>query len=85
MRTKDVAIYSVSNADFARLVSYTSPKAKVLGNSIRYPGMEELYETIAEGKVYINRQMDERYPLMAYAIFENEKMQMLIFVCCRMG
>jgi len=80
MRTKDVAIYSVSNADFARLVSYTSPKAKVLGNSIRYPGMEELYETIAEGKVYINRQMDDRYPLMAYAIFENEKMQMLIFV-----
>jgi len=80
MKTKDVAIYTVSNADYARLFSYTSPKAKALGNSIKYPEMGEVYETIAAGKVYINRQMDERYPLMANAIFENEKMQMLIFV-----
>lgn len=80
MRTKDVAIYTVSNADYARLFSYTSPKAKVLGNSIKYPDMEELYETVTAGKVYINRQMDERYPLMANAIFENDKMQMLVFV-----
>lgn len=80
MKTKDVAIYTVSNADYARLFSYTSPKAKVLGNSVKYPEMGEVYETVAAGKVYINRQMDERYPLMANAIFENEKMQMLVFV-----
>jgi len=80
MKTKDVAIYTVSNADYARLFSHTSPKAKVLGNSIRYPEMGEVYEALVAGKVYINRQMDERYPLMANAIFENEKMQMLIFV-----
>jgi len=42
--------------------------------------MGEVYEALVAGKVYINRQMDERYPLMANAIFENEKMQMLIFV-----
>ncbi len=80
MRTKDVAIYTVSNADYARLFSYTSPKAKVLGNSIKYPEMTEVYETLCAGKVYINRQMDERYPLMANAIYENERMQMLVFV-----
>ncbi len=80
MRTKDVAIYTVSNADYARLFAYTSPKAKTLGNSIKYPEMTEVYEVLAEGKVYINRQMDERYPLMANAIYENEKMQMMVFV-----
>lgn len=80
MKTKDVAIYTISNADYARLFSYTSPKAKGLGNSIRYPEMGELYETVAGGKVFINRKMDERYPLMANAIFENERMQMLVFV-----
>ena len=80
MKTKDVAIYTVSNADYARLFSYTSAKAKSLGNSIRYPEMEELYETVASGKVFINRKMDERYPLMANAIFENDRMEMLVFV-----
>lgn len=80
MKSKDVAIYTVSNADYARLFSYTSLKAKSLGNSIRYPEMGELYETVATGKVFINRKMDERYPLMANAIFENDRMEMLVFV-----
>ncbi len=80
MKSEDVAIYTVSNADYARLFSYTSVMAKSLGNSIRYPEMEELYETVAAGKVFINRKMDERYPLMANAIFENERMEMLVFV-----
>jgi len=80
MKSKDVAIYTVSNADYARLFSYTSAKGKSLGNSIRYREMGEMYEILAAGKVYINRTMDERYPLMANAIFENEQMQMLVFV-----
>lgn len=80
MKSKDVAIYKVSNADYARLFSYTSEKAKSLGGSIRYPQMGEVYETLLEGKVYINRSMDERYPLMANAIWENDQLQILIFV-----
>ncbi len=80
MKSKDVAIYTVSNADYARLFSCTSVKAKSLGNSIRYPEMEEMYQTLMERKVFINRKMDERYPLMANAIFENDRMEMLVFV-----
>lgn len=80
MKSKDVSIYTVSNSDYARLFSYTSTKAKSLGNSIRYPEMDVLYQTVSEGKVFINRKMDERYPLMANAIFENDRMEMLVFV-----
>ncbi len=80
MRSKDVAIYTVSNESYARLFSYTSVKAKSLGNSIKYQEFGELYETLSQRKVYINRKMDERYPLMASAIYENERMQTLIFV-----
>lgn len=80
MKSKDVAIYTVSNGDYARLFSSTSKRAKSLGNSIKYPEMGEVYETLLERKVYINRKMDERYPLMANAIYENDKMQMLVFV-----
>lgn len=80
VKTDDVAIYLVSNSDYARLFSSTSAKARCLGNSIKYPEMGELYETIAADRVYINKKMDSRYPLMANAIFENGEMQMIVMV-----
>ena len=52
----------------------------MLGYSIQYTKMGELYETLAAGKVFINRKMDERYPLMASAICENDEMQMILMV-----
>lgn len=80
MGSKDVAIYAVSNADYARIFSSTSQKAREMGNSIRYTEMGELYEELSKHKVFINRKMDERYPLMANAIFEEDRMQLMIFV-----
>ena len=80
MKSKDVAIYTVSNNDYARLFSYTSSKAKVMGNSIKYRELGEVYETLMERKVYINRKMDEQYPLMASAIMDNDEIQMMIFI-----
>lgn len=80
MRSKDVAIYTISGADYARLFSYTSVKAKSMGNSIKYRELGEVYDTLRERKVYINRKMDERYPLMANAIYDGDEMQMLVFV-----
>lgn len=80
LKSKDVAIYTVSNRAYARLFSSTSPKARQLGSSIQYTNMGELYETLMQRKVFINRRMEEHYPLMANAIFENEEMQMIIMV-----
>ncbi len=80
MKTNDVAIYQVSNSDYARLFSATSPKARSLGNSIRYSEMEDVYQTLASGRVYINRNMDSRYPLMANAIFENSEMRLIVML-----
>ena len=80
VKSDDVAIYLISNADYARLFSSTSEKSRSLGNSIRYTEMGEMYETLRENKVFINRKMDGRYPNMANAIFENEQMQMIIMV-----
>lgn len=80
LRSKDVAIYTVSNRAYARLFSSTSTKARQLGSSIQYTNMGELYETISQRKVFINRKMDEHFPLMANAIFDGEEMQMIIMV-----
>lgn len=80
MRSKDVAIYSVANRSYARLFSATSDKARCLGNSVNYIEMTELYQALAEHKVYINKNMDEEYPLMASAIYEGEELQMILMV-----
>lgn len=80
VKSKDVAIYLVSNSEYARLFSSTSSKARSLGNSIKYPEMGELYQEISAGRVFINRKMDSRYPLMANAISENGRLQIIVMV-----
>lgn len=78
--TRDVAIYTISNSEYARLFSATSQKARSMGNSMRYAEMGEFYETIMSRKVYINKTLDDKYPLMATAIFENDKIQTILCI-----
>ena len=80
METKDVAFYSVVNDDYARLFSASSEKARSLGNSIRYREMTDIYDALKEQKVYINKKMDEQYPLMARGIYEGEEVQMIVMM-----
>lgn len=80
MGTRDVALYNVVNGDYARIFSAASEKARSFGNSIRYRDMTEIYSELAEEKVYINKTMDERYPLMARAIYQDGSMQMIIML-----
>ena len=80
MGSDDVAIYMVANRSYARLFSATSTKARSLGNSINYQEMGAVYESMLEKKVYINKNMDERYPLMADAIYSDDEMQLILMV-----
>lgn len=80
LNTKDVAIYNVVNGDYARLFSAASSQSRRLGNSIRYREMTPLYESLTERKVYINKTMDDAYPLMANAIYENDEIKMIIMI-----
>ena len=80
METKDAAIYVVANNDYARLFSFTSQKAKKLGKSIRYSDMKTMYEELCAHRVYINKDMTPDYPLMAYAVYSEEKMQTILML-----
>lgn len=81
INSKDVAIYTVSNSSFARLFSSTSKKARMLGNSIRFTQMGEMYEALSDHKVFINRKMDDRYPLMANAIYnDRNEIEMILMI-----
>ncbi len=81
VKSKDVAIYVVSNSQYARLFSATSEKARTFGNSLRYGELGEMYDAIKNKEVYINRKLDEKYPMMANAIFDDEdRMQIVVMV-----
>lgn len=80
MQTKDVVLYNVANGDYARIFSASSKKARSLGNSIRYKEMTKIYEELRQQRVYINKSLDERYPLMARAIYEDDKIHMIIML-----
>lgn len=80
MESGDVAIYTVANRSYARLFSATSAQARSLGNSINYPEMTDMYERLKEKKVYINKHMEEAYPLMAAAIFSEDEMQLILMI-----
>lgn len=80
MDSKDIAIYSVANGDYARLFSFTSETAKKMGNSIHYSAMEEMYNELKEDRVFINKNMNPDYPLMANAIYSENEMQIILMV-----
>lgn len=79
VNSKDIAIYQVANDSYARLFSSTSKKSRTMGNSVRYTSWGEMYDTLIDHKVFINRKMDQNFPMMANAVY-NEEGQMKIIV-----
>ena len=75
-----MAVYNVANSDYARLFSATSPEARKLGNSIKYTDMDEMYKEIKERRVYVNRNMVERMPMMASAVYSEDDMQLILML-----
>lgn len=80
MNSKDVAIYKVANEDYARLVSSTSQSARKLGISIKYSSMTDLYNELVDQHVYINKNMNDKYPLMASGIYEQDKLTIIMML-----
>ena len=81
VKSKDVCIYNVVNDTYARLFSATSKKARCLGNSIKYrEQLGEMYEALANKKVFINRKMQENLPMMANMIFDDDGKPLIILM-----
>lgn len=78
VKSRDVAVYTVSNDTYARLFSSTSEQSKSLGNSLKYHELGEMYEVLASKNVFINRKLDERYPMMASAVYDSDDVMQII-------
>ncbi|MGM9550816.1 MAG: NAD-dependent epimerase/dehydratase family protein [Clostridia bacterium] len=77
---QDVSIYLFEESDYAQLFGYTSEKAASMGNRIYLPDKEPLYDAIERDIVFLNRDMDSAYPMIAYAVRENGKPNMMIML-----
>lgn len=80
MNTRDVAVYLVVNDDYARLYSATSGDARKLGGSIRYTAMDEMYGELKDGRVYINKTMDDDLPVLASAVYSEGRIQLIMML-----
>ncbi len=78
METKDVAVYMVSNHDYARLLAATSDKAKSMGRAIRYRETGDMFEALDRRQVFINRKLDQSLPMMANGIYENDEILIIV-------
>lgn len=76
----DVSIYLGEGENSARLFGYTSDKACSMGNTLYLPHIEPFYEAITKNIVYLNRDMDSNFPMMAYTICEKGKPNMTIML-----
>lgn len=77
---QDISLYRINDEDYARLFGYTSAKAASMGHTIYLPDKETLYAAFSRQEVYLNRNMDPGYPMMAYCIYDGEKMDMMILL-----
>lgn len=80
MDCRDVSLYRINDEEYARLFGYTSVKAASMGFTVHLPDKESLYESFSRDEVYLNRTMDSKYPMMAYCIYDGDKMDMMILL-----
>ncbi len=78
MGSKNVAIYTIANREYARLFSATSLEARKLGNSIRYAELGELYSELKDGRIYVNTLNDPDRPALASAVYAEKDLRVIL-------
>lgn len=80
MGSQDVSVYRVNDEKYGRLFGYTSVRAASLGATVYVPDETVMYEAFEKQEVYLNREMNPKYPVMAYCLYENEKMSLMLML-----
>ena len=80
MKCRDVAIYRMNEEEYASPIAYSSKRAASMGNRVYIPDKKPLEEAFSHNEVYVNRSMEKAYPMMAYRIPTEEKVQTCILI-----
>ena len=78
MDCQDVALYRINTEEYSRLFGNTSAKSASMGYTVYLPEKKPMYEAFQRQEVFINRNMDPGYPMMAYCIYDGDQMDMMI-------
>ena len=80
MGSQDVSVYRVNDEKYGRLFGYTSARAASLGPTVYVPNESDMYEAFEKQEVYLNREMNPKHPVMAYCLYENEQMSLMLML-----
>jgi len=81
MGTEDVAIYSVGAAGYCRLLTSMTDRYGAMGKSLRMREYKPVFEALEKEHIFINRTVDERLPVMASGITDQDgKLSFVIFL-----
>lgn len=80
MNCPDISIYFINEEKYASLFAYTSSKALSMGYTVNLEDKNALYKAFSNQEVYLNRKMDPENPMMAYSIYDDGKMEMMILL-----
>lgn len=80
MDTEDVSIYLVSNSEYCRLASASSKRAISLGKSISMKKYHVIFDVLQLEQVFINRTLDNSLPMMASALFDDDRNMRIIIL-----
>lgn len=80
MKCRDVAIYRMNEENYASPIAYSSKRAASMGNRVYIPDKKPLEEAFSRDVVYVNRSMEKDYPMMAYKISSEDKVQTCILI-----
>jgi nucleoside-diphosphate-sugar epimerase len=75
-----VAIYSVANQDFARLVVCSKSLNVALNKSLQISDFPEMMTVLVEGKTWINLECRPNHPAYATGIFKEGRITGMIFI-----
>lgn len=80
MECRDISIYLIDQDHNAQLFGYTSARSASMGHTVYLPEKEPFFEAFSRNIVYLNRNMDSQYPMMAYCVREEEKPNIMIML-----
>lgn len=76
----DISVYLVDNDNNAWLFGYTSEKAKSLGHEVHLSQIQQINNAVLKDIVYLNRNMESKYPMMAYCPSSESNQRLLVML-----
>lgn len=82
VEVNDVAVYYIGERGGRMRLAFTKTnQAAILGQSPLTEDWQEILSVLEEDRIYVNTELDEKYPAMASGIKSGDRLSYLIIIC----